>query len=220
MIDLKGRQPWLLAQLTQAEFFAAHRTLTDRVQALADETLALDPRQPVVNDVLGIEAFDHARYVRRSDSGARRSPATTIPRQYRRYSESWASLSSVLRTMAGRWQGDLRVELTLDTRLANRLPDDASVFLVARDRHGGGPPLAVTRTTLGALPQALTLSDANAMTDTARLSQVERVDLIVRVSASGQAKPEPGDLYGVLADVAVDTLETQALTVDRVVSAQ
>ncbi|MDO6673306.1 c-type cytochrome biogenesis protein CcmI [Cobetia amphilecti] len=62
LITLEGRVPALIAQLAQLKFFAAQRTLTDEVQALVDEVLAADPRQPTVLGLLGIEAFDHARY--------------------------------------------------------------------------------------------------------------------------------------------------------------
>lgn len=62
LIELQGRQPSLLAQLAQMTFLAAHRTLTDEVQTLVDETLKLDPRQPTVLGMLGVDAFDHARY--------------------------------------------------------------------------------------------------------------------------------------------------------------
>ena len=62
LITLEGRVPALIAQLAQLRFFAAQRTLTDEVQALVDEVLAADPRQPTVLGLLGIEAFDHARY--------------------------------------------------------------------------------------------------------------------------------------------------------------
>lgn len=220
LIRLQGRQPWLLAQLTQAEFFAAHRTLTDRVQALVDETLALDPRQPVVNDILGIEAFDHARYGEATDFWRKALAGYDDP-------EATQALQRVIGIAQQRMtdndgsmtQVGLRVDLTLDPRLANRLPGDASVFLVARDSHEDGPPLAVTRTTLNALPRLLTLSDANAMTNTTKLSQAERVDLIVRVSASGQAKPQAGDLYGRLNDVAVSTSDKLSLVIDHVVPA-
>lgn len=67
LIELQGRQPALLAQLAQMKFFAADRTLTDEVQALADETLTADPRQPTVLGMLGIDAFDHARYAQAID---------------------------------------------------------------------------------------------------------------------------------------------------------
>ncbi|MEP4559165.1 c-type cytochrome biogenesis protein CcmI [Cobetia amphilecti] len=62
LIALEGRVPALIAQLAQLKFFAAQRTLTDEVQTLVDEVLAADPRQPTVLGLLGIEAFDHARY--------------------------------------------------------------------------------------------------------------------------------------------------------------
>ncbi|WP_110648087.1 c-type cytochrome biogenesis protein CcmI [Salinicola peritrichatus] len=67
LIELQGRQPALLAQLAQMKFFAADRTLTDEVQALVDETLTADPRQPTVLGMLGIDAFDHARYAQAID---------------------------------------------------------------------------------------------------------------------------------------------------------
>jgi len=220
LIGLEGRQPWLLAQLAQAEFFAAHRTLTDRVQGLVDETLALDPRQPTVNDILGIEAFDHARYGEAIDFWRKALAGYDDP-------EAIQALQRVIGIAQQRMadnrgsmiQSGLDVEVTLDPRLANRLPGDASVFLVARDSHEDGPPLAVTRTTVSALPRVLTLSDANAMTDKAKLSQADRVDLIVRVSASGQAKPQAGDLYGRLNDVAVSTSDKLSLVIDHVVPA-
>ena len=62
LIELQGRQPSLLAQLAQMKFFAAGRTLNDDIQSLVDETLEADPRQPTVLGLLGVDAFDHARY--------------------------------------------------------------------------------------------------------------------------------------------------------------
>ncbi len=54
LIAIEGRIPPLLAQLAQLRFFMAERELTPEVQALVDETLELDPRQPTV---LGLLAF-------------------------------------------------------------------------------------------------------------------------------------------------------------------
>ena len=62
LIALEGRQASLLAQLAQMKFFAANRTLTGKVQALVEETLDKDPRQPTILGMLGIEAFDRGRY--------------------------------------------------------------------------------------------------------------------------------------------------------------
>ncbi|WP_148863300.1 c-type cytochrome biogenesis protein CcmI [Marinobacter fonticola] len=62
LIELEGRRADLLAQLAQIKFFTAGRTLTDKVQALVDEILDKDPRQPTVLGLLGVEAFDDGRY--------------------------------------------------------------------------------------------------------------------------------------------------------------
>ncbi|WP_339886466.1 c-type cytochrome biogenesis protein CcmI, partial [Vreelandella maris] len=62
LIEIEGRIPPLLAQLAQIRFFMAERELTDEVQALVDETLAQDPRQPTVLGLLGVNAFDNGDY--------------------------------------------------------------------------------------------------------------------------------------------------------------
>lgn len=237
LIDLQGRQPPLLAQLAQMKFFAAHRTLTDDVQTLVDETLKLDPRQPTVLGMLGIDDFDHGRYQqaidhwRRAMAGyqddesgqalrkviavARQRLAATPEASVNTSAKTSASAPTSASSVAG--QASLQVDLMLAPSLQGRLPADTPVFLVARDVDGYLPPLAIARTTLGALPQTLTLSDAQAMTANARLSQVDRVELVGRVSATGQAAPQSGDLYGRLDDVEVGGSGTVALDIDHAV---
>ena len=62
LIELEGRRVDLLAQLAQIKFFVAGRSLTTEVQALIDEILDKDPREPTVLGILGVEAFDDGRY--------------------------------------------------------------------------------------------------------------------------------------------------------------
>ena len=62
LIELEGRRADLLAQLAQLKFYVAGGSLTYEVQALVDETLDKDPRQPTVLGMLGVEAFDDGRY--------------------------------------------------------------------------------------------------------------------------------------------------------------
>jgi cytochrome c-type biogenesis protein CcmH len=42
----------------------------------------------------------------------------------------------------------------------------------------------------------VTLDDSMAMTPMSRLSGFDDVEVLARVSRSGQAMPQPGDLYG------------------------
>ncbi|GHB20736.1 c-type cytochrome biogenesis protein CcmI [Salinicola rhizosphaerae] len=227
LVALQGRQPQLLAQLAQMKFFAADRTVTDDVQSLIDETLELDPRQPTVLGVLGIDAFDHARYReaidywRRAMAGYQDDESGKALRKViavaQQRLDARAGQASTADSTASAPAASLQVDLTLAPSLSERLPADTPVFLVARDVDGQRPPLAIAQTTLGALPQTLTLSDAQAMTPQAKLSQVDHVDLVARVSASGQAQPQSGDLFGRLQDVVVGGDHALTLDIDQVV---
>jgi cytochrome c-type biogenesis protein CcmH len=78
---------------------------------------------------------------------------------------------------------------------ASAAPGD-TVFVFARDAAGGRMPLAVQRATVADLPLAFRLDDAMAMAPNARLSQAKQVLVGARVSRSGNAMPQAGDLAG------------------------
>lgn len=208
VIGLEGRRVDLLAQLAQIRFFTAERILTDEVQALIDETLEKDPRQPTVLGILGIEAFDSGRYEqaigywRRAVRGFEDSESAAALQNGIAVAQQRLSQSS---DEPGPNAGDTdptgaTPSLTLRVRLAPQLRKQASadgtVFVVARDVAGELPPLAVERARVADLPLEVTLDDGDAMISGARLSQVDEVRLIVRVSGSGEVKPQPGDLFG------------------------
>lgn len=200
LVELEGRRPSLLAQLAQVKFFAANRTLTDDVQALVDEILAKDPRQPTVLGMLGIEAFDHGRYAQAIDYWRRAIAGFDDPGAAAALREGIAAAQQRLGAAPDATGSTGGVSFAVKVNLASQLekwaaPDD-TVFIVARDVEGKLPPLAIERATVADLPLEVTLDDEDAMAPMARLSQVEEVRLTVRVSASGQATPQPGDLLG------------------------
>jgi cytochrome c-type biogenesis protein CcmH len=55
------------------------------------------------------------------------------------------------------------------------------------------------------LPLAFTLDDSLAMSPQARISQASQVDVEARISKSGLAQPEPGDLMSTVQTVKVGT---------------
>jgi cytochrome c-type biogenesis protein CcmH len=57
-------------------------------------------------------------------------------------------------------------------------------------------PLAVKRLSTGDLPVTVTLDDSMAMMPAMRLSAFPEVTVGARISASGQAMPQSGDLEG------------------------
>ncbi|EPC02808.1 hypothetical protein L861_23630 [Litchfieldella anticariensis FP35 = DSM 16096] len=225
LIELEGRQPALLAQLAQTRFFVANRTMTDGVQALVDETLDKDPRQPIVLGMLGIHAFDEGRYEQAIEHWRKAIAGFDDPASAEALREGIAAAqrrlgvaSDELETAQTQGPG-IQVRVSLDPKLRDQLDDNASVFVVARDMEGELPPLAVARVKLSELPVTVTLSDAHAMSPAARISQVDEARLMVRVSASGQATPQAGDLFGGRDAVAVGDIDGEPVDVviDRVV---
>nr|WP_299241304.1 c-type cytochrome biogenesis protein CcmI [uncultured Halomonas sp.] len=226
LIALEGRQAGLLAQLAQMKFFATSRTLTDEVQALVDETLGKDPRQPTVLGMLGIEAFDHGRYKaaidywRRAMAGFDDSGSTAALR------DGIAAAQERLGIAPGEAEGaqvaadgsSLAVRVELDEALRESVAPSDTVFVVARDVAGELPPLAIERATVADLPLEVTLDDADAMAPRARLSQVDAVRLTVRISESGQATPQPGDLVGEAGPVTLGEPDSPVeITIGRIV---
>nr|ART39524.1 J40 [uncultured bacterium] len=90
----------------------------------------------------------------------------------------------------------VNVEVSLDPDLATRvhLPGDAAVFVIARMPGGPPMPVAVQKHTLQDLPLRITLGDADSPMPTMKLSALKDVELIARLSASGNAQRGEGDL--------------------------
>ena len=210
LIEIEGRIPPLLAQLAQIRFFMAERELTDEVQALVDETLEQDPRQPTVLGLLGVNAFDKGDYEQAIDHWRRAIANIEDP-------DTVDSLREGIRVAQERMgiepeetvgeSSGIRVRVALDEELAGRVDDDDTVFITARDIEGELPPLAVVRAQVSELPMTVTLDNTAAMSPQAQISQVQEARLVVRVSPSGQAMPQPGDLFGDLESVSVEPIE-------------
>jgi cytochrome c-type biogenesis protein CcmH len=224
LIELEGRHPSLLGQLAQIEFFVADRQLTPRVQSLVDETLERDSSQPTVLGVLGIEAFDRSDYEgaidywRRAIAGMSDAASGQALREGIRVAQERLGMSPEEPVMGEAQGNGIRVRVSLDEALNGRLGEEATVFVVARDMEGELPPLAVARFPVSELPTEVVLDERHAMSPEASLAQVREARLMVRVSASGDAAPQTGDLFGDLEGVSVGATDGEPVevVVDRV----
>ncbi|MFD0738016.1 tetratricopeptide repeat protein [Lysobacter koreensis] len=109
----------------------------------------------------------------------------------------------------------ITVRVSLARALAAQLPVDASLFVLAR--QPGGPPMPVAAEKLPArgFPIDVTLDDGDSLMPTLKLSQLDRVEVSARISASGDATPQAGDLEGTPQPAGKDA-GTIELVIDRV----
>lgn len=80
--------------------------------------------------------------------------------------------------------------------LRARVQPGDTLFVFARAAQGPRMPLAILRLPAGNWPASFQLDDSLAMSPELKLSGFEQVVVQARVSRSGQALPQPGDLIG------------------------
>jgi cytochrome c-type biogenesis protein CcmH len=85
-----------------------------------------------------------------------------------------------------------RVSVVSD--LASKVAPSDTVFVYATPVSGSRMPVAMLRTTADKLPLDFVLDDSMAMTPSSKLSDMAEVTVRVRISKSGQAMAQPGDL--------------------------
>ncbi|MEY3220198.1 MAG: hypothetical protein RIT27_1555 [Pseudomonadota bacterium] len=90
---------------------------------------------------------------------------------------------------------DLNVQIEISPDLQAQLQPDATLFIYAHPTQNK-MPLAMIRKTAKDLPLNVTLNDSQAMLPTAKLSQYQEVIVAARISKSGTATPQTGDLFG------------------------
>lgn len=217
-VALAGRQPELLGQWAQAQYFAANKKWSPEIQALTDEALKLDPKEVTSLGLLGIAAFEGERYAQAidywnrllaqlpPDDSSRAALQGGIDRATEKLKERGATVAQAPANTP------LKVRVTLSDQVKAKAQPGDSVFIFARAIKGPPAPLAVKRVTVADLPVTVELGDADAMMPQLKLSGFPEVQLVARISRAGQ--PTAGEWIGRSQPLASSTTALQSLTID------
>ena len=127
-----------------------------------------------------------------------------------------APATSTPQATAGGADGRVTGQVALAPAMATRVKGDETLFIFARAENGPRMPLAILRTGAGKLPMQFALDDSLSMTPTARLSTASAVRIEARISRSGNAMPQAGDLVG-SSEVVKPGARDVRIVVDKVV---
>lgn len=108
-------------------------------------------------------------------------------------------------------------DVQLDAAIRSRVAPGMTLFVFAKPADAPGPPAAVFRTTVNTWPAAFVLNDSMSMIPTRKLSQFNTVTVQARLSSSGQAIAQTGDIQSAAVTVDVHAKQRVALKLASVV---
>lgn len=111
----------------------------------------------------------------------------------------------------------LTVQVSLDPALKSQLSPDAVLFVFARAENGPPMPLAIQRLPAGGLPQTVLLDDSMGMLPSMKLSMFPKLVIGARISKSGNATAQAGDLQVLASGIDVNRTEPIDLVINSVV---
>jgi len=111
----------------------------------------------------------------------------------------------------------LKVTVSLSPALAKKAAPNDVVFIFARAVQGPRMPLAIVRKQVKDLPTTVVLDDSLSMSPEMKLSSVPEVVVVARVSKSGMAGAQAGDLEGMSGPVKTGT-QAVAVSIASVVA--
>jgi len=105
------------------------------------------------------------------------------------------------------------VKVALDPKFRDSVGPHDTLFIFAKAVHGPPMPLAIARLTVAQLPASVTLTDAMGMAPNLTLSQFPQIVVGARISKSGNAIPQSGDLQTLSASMTTAQAQPVQLTI-------
>jgi cytochrome c-type biogenesis protein CcmH len=227
LLELIPNDVDVLVDYADALAMSQERNLSGQPIDLVKRALAIDPNHWKALAMAGTEAFDRKDYgtavaywermraVVPPGSEIAKSVEASIG-EARALAGGVPPAATAARSDAGAGTAKVSGTVQVSPALAASIAPADTVFVFARAPVGGKMPVAVLRRTAKELPFAFTLDDTQAMAGNNKLSSLTEVLIGARISRTGNAAPQPGDLQGTSRPVKVGATNV-AITIDEVV---
>ena len=190
------------ADLADALAFVAGRRFEGEPERLIQRALQLDPRNAKALELAGTLAFDRQDFKQAAqfwqDALAVLDPQSPTALNLQAGMAKARRLGGMTATDSGAAAVGARISgrITLAPALKSRVLPDDTVLIFARLVDGPRMPVAVLKRRAADLPLDFVLDERSAINPSLRLSASMQVVVGARVSRSGQATPQSGDLQG------------------------
>ena len=222
--SLRKDDPTLLADYADSLAVNSNNSLEGEPMKLVDRALKLDPKNLKALYLAGTYAFnkkDYANAVKIWEKLAEVGPPGNVfVREVEpaiAEARNLAGLPAAAKPLdaapkadgsgkssASAGTGTVSGTVTLSAAMAKNAQPEDTLFVFARAAEGSRMPLAILRKQVKDLPLSFSLNDSMAMSPASALSAASgKIIVGARVSKSGNAMPQPGDLSGQSAPVAV-----------------
>lgn len=193
-----GRDGQTLADLGEAVLYSDQSALLGRAGELFENALAVQPNNPKALFYGGMAAVERGNKALGADRWETLLATSPPPNVQEILRQQIAELrgTTVVPASEPNSLAAVSVNVSLgESALAAELPN-ATVFVIARDPAQPSPPIAAVRRQLSELPATVSISDSDAMIPGRVLSGFQNLEIVARVSMSGQPIAASGDWFG------------------------
>lgn len=215
VIELVGKHAELLGPKATAMYYKAGQQMTPQIQALINESLAMDAQDPSTLLLVGMDAFFTADYKKAItswqtilDSGRADVDRAALMNaietaNLRMQSETAGMPNDDAHKQVKASAKSVNVTISISAELAAKASPEDTIFIFARATEGPKVPLAATKVSAKSFPITVTLDDSSGMGGDVKLSDAANVEVIAVLSKQGNIKPQTGDIQGKISKVAV-----------------
>jgi cytochrome c-type biogenesis protein CcmH len=204
---LQSLDPRLFAEWADVHVIANGRKWDSHARDLVTKALAADPKQLKALALGGSEAFDRADYKTAIEFWKKMREAAPAGSMDAKLAD--ANIEEAKAVMSGKRPAPaaganspaaaatgaiVGGTVSLSFALKSKAAASDTVFVIAKPLGGIGAPLAVKRFTVADLPAKFSLTDGDAVVPERALSNFSEVEVSARLSQSGNAVPQLGDV--------------------------